>query len=178
MVNRVVWKFSPISKVNVRTVGFKTSINKHKIIAAGLFVVCLSACTDAPVKEFFCESTIKEGGVNFYKQQVVQLSERQMCVNWPSDLPVCVQTNKPLSLPWQINQETQTKHQENLELRVTRESAVLQILQRQLPLAATSADERPASPLLRFEFKKRPEVLTVLTSGRRQFLQTTSCSTQ
>ena len=149
----------------MRTVGFKTSINKHKVIAAGLFVVCLSACTDAPVKEFFCESTIKEGGVNFYKQQVVQLSERQMCVNWPSDLPMCVQTNKPLSLPWQINQETQTKHQETLELRVTRESAVLQILQRQLPLAATSADERPASPLLRFEFKKRPEVLTVLTSG-------------
>ena len=136
-----------------------------KFIVLGIMVGFLSACTDPPVKEFFCESTDAAGGVNFYKQQVVRLSDRQMCINWPADAPVCVKSNQPQTTPWQVNEATETKHQEILELRVTRESAILQIMQRQVALSAGAADERPASPLLRFEFKKRPEVLNVLTSG-------------
>jgi hypothetical protein len=149
----------------VRTVGFNSHKGMAKVMAISLFVCFLSACTDAPVKEFFCESTDTDGGANFYKQQIVRLSDRQMCVIWPSNAPTCVQANQPMTTPWQVNQETQIKHQEALELRISRESAVLQIMQRQVSLTAEAADERPASPLLRFEFKKRPEVLTVLTSA-------------
>ena len=136
-----------------------------KFLAFTLLVWSLAACSEAPVKEFFCESTDNDGGANFYKQQVIQLSDRQMCVLWPSDTPMCVQANQAITTPWQVNQDTQIKHQEALELRISRESAVLQILQRQVSLTAESADKRPASPLLRFEFKKRSEVLTVLTSA-------------
>ena len=122
-------------------------------------------CTQDSMKEFFCESTDNAGGVNFYKQQVVQLSDRQMCILWPSNTPICVQTNKPLQTTWQENQQTQFKHQEKLELEIIRESAIVQILQSQKSMTSPTANASPFSPLVKYEFKKKPEVLTVFTSA-------------
>ena len=149
----------------MKTVGFNARTNMRRFFVFLFLVGLLSACTDAPVKEFFCESTDNEGGANFYKQQIVLLSDKEMCVLWPANSPTCVQTNQAIQTPWQENQETQIKHQEKLELRITRESAVLQILQNQKSMNAQSSNDSPISPLMKFEFKKRPEVLTVFTSA-------------
>jgi hypothetical protein len=163
MVNPDVWKSLRISKGNVKIVG--SNAWTWKRLSFVVLVFAGTACTQAPVKEFFCESTDPKGGIHFYKQQVVQLSNQQMCVLWPMDTPVCVQANKPLKTAWQDNPELQTKHQETLELRLSKESAVLQISQSQQSINATSANEIPVSPLVRFEFKKRAEVLMVYTSA-------------
>lgn len=147
----------------MKRIGSKAGLGR-RLSLMGL-IAASAACTEAPVKEFFCESTDPKGGIHFYKQQVVQLGYQQMCVLWPRDQPVCVQANKPLKTAWQDSPESQTKHQEILELRLSKESAVLQILQSQQPLYASSSNVIPFSPLMRFEFKKRAEVLTVYTSA-------------
>lgn len=128
-------------------------------------LISVAACMDAPVKEYFCESTDNGGGVNFYKQQIVRLNEKQMCLLWPSDALICLSANQTMSTPWQVDEDKGIKHQESLNLRINRESALVEIMQKQSPLTSETADEKPLSPLLRYEFKKRAEVLTLLTSA-------------
>jgi hypothetical protein len=60
----------------------------------------LLACSPPSGKEFFCESYSQESTINRYKQQVVRLSEHEVCVAWPIDTPQCAKAGEPSMTLW------------------------------------------------------------------------------
>ena len=60
----------------------------------------LLACSPPSGKEFFCESYSQESTINVYKQQIVRLTEQEICVAWPIDAPQCAKAGEPTMTKW------------------------------------------------------------------------------
>ncbi len=74
-------------------------------VSARLSFLCLAlcfllACSPPSGQEFFCESYSQESTINRYKQQVVRLSEQEICVAWPIDNPQCAKAGEPSMTLW------------------------------------------------------------------------------
>ena len=74
-------------------------------VSARLSFLCLAlcfllACSPPSGKEFFCESYSQESTMNSYKQQIVRLSEQEICVAWPIDTPQCAKAGEPSMTLW------------------------------------------------------------------------------
>ena len=77
----------------------------------------LLACSPPSGKEFFCESYSQESSINRYKQQIVRLSEQEICVVWPIDTPQCAKAGEPSITMWL--QGTDAKMQMRAQLQAT-----------------------------------------------------------
>jgi hypothetical protein len=74
-------------------------------VSARSSLICLTlcfllACSPPSGKEFFCESYSQESTINRYKQQIVRLSEQEICVVWLIDTPQCAKAGEPRMTLW------------------------------------------------------------------------------
>jgi hypothetical protein len=60
----------------------------------------LLACSPPSGEEFFCESYSQESTINRYKQQIVRLSQQEICVAWPIDTTQCAKAGEPRMTVW------------------------------------------------------------------------------
>ena len=160
MVNQEKLTWFLTSSVAVKTAG--TDMNILRTTVPLLMLTLISACGDASVKEFFCESYAEEGSSHYYKQQVVRTSKEQLCVLWPSDALHCANAGTPMTSAWHDLDGQQVR--ETTSLKWTKDGGVMTIEQeKKTPVDQPSTSE-PSAPLLVFEFQKRASGLTV-TSG-------------
>ena len=65
-----------------------------------LAMCMLLACSQPADKEFFCENYSQESTINVYKQQIVRLTQQEICVAWPIDAPQCAKAGEPTMTEW------------------------------------------------------------------------------
>lgn len=127
----------------------------------------LIACTEPPIKEYFCEAYVREGESQFYQQQIVQMKNEELCVLGRSDQPVCAFANQDTSTPWRA-QGTRTQTREITRLKLNKNTMSMDIEQE-----SRSADEaQPVNPTavvsIHYEFQKTAGTLIQSTQGAAQ----------
>jgi len=82
----------------VKNLGSKAVITRFAFIYLPLCL--LLACSQPTGKEFFCEHYSQDSTVNLYRQQIVRLSEHEICVVWPLDTLQCAKAGELSMTKW------------------------------------------------------------------------------
>jgi len=131
----------------------------HAICILGL----LSACTEEPLKEFFCEAYPQEGESLLYKQQIVQLGNDSMCLLGATDAPLCGIQNQNATTPWH-SQDSKTELRETLNVKMGKDLATMEIDQESRLTDKTQANIETIHVSMLYEFQRRAGTL-ILTVG-------------
>ena len=161
MVNQGTLRFFLSSRVNVTTVGSDPLL---KLLYASCFVCLLSACTEAPLKEYFCEAYPQEGESLIYKQQIVQLGNDSMCLLGATDLHLCGIHNQNATTPWHL-QDSQTEFRETLNVKLNKDWATMAIDQESRLADKAQGNTETTHVYMLYEFQKRAGTLN-LTIGQ------------
>lgn len=127
----------------------------------------LIACTEAPIKEYFCEAYPREGESQFYLQQIVQIKNDELCVLGSNDQAVCAVANQDTSTPWRA-QGTQTQVREHTKLQLSKDTMSMDIEQESRSVDAAQSGSPADVVSIHYEFQKRAGTLTQSTPEAAQ----------
>jgi len=99
----------------VKNLGFN-AVNT-RFVFVYLPICFLLACSKPTGKEFFCENYSQDSTVNLYRQQVVRLSDQEICVVWPLDTLQCAKAGEVSMSLWL--QGTDATKQTRAQLQAT-----------------------------------------------------------
>lgn len=122
----------------------------------------LMACTEAPIKEYFCETSPREGESQFYQQQIFQVQNDGFCVLGSSNQPVCAVANQSTSTPWRL-QDADTQVREITKLKISKDTLSMDVEQESRTTQAAPAENQSNVVSVHYEFQKRTGTLTQST---------------
>ena len=136
----------------MKTLGFSAGCARLGCIC--LAMCMLLACTQPSGKEFFCENYSQESTINVYMQQIVRLTEQEICVVWPIDAPQCVKAGEPTITKWFESKDVAKQMRGHLQATFSSQQVSLVIL----PFVREKGDlsNGVASPTEQLQFIFRP----------------------
>lgn len=88
----------------------------------------VTACSQSTGEEYFCESYAQESMTNVYKQQIVRLNEKEICVIWPLDTVQCAPFGKPALTPWFEGSDGKREVRGHLQASLSAQQAYIDIV--------------------------------------------------
>jgi len=82
----------------VKVLGFSAERARLGFLCVAMYL--LLACSQPTGKEFFCENYSQGSTINVYRQQIVRLTEQEICVAWPIDALQCAKVGEPTMTKW------------------------------------------------------------------------------
>jgi hypothetical protein len=149
----------------VKNLGFKAVTTRFVFVCLPLCL--LLACSPPSGKEFFCESYSQESTMNRYKQQIVRLSEQEICVAWPIDTPQCAKAGEPSMTLWLQGTDATKQMRGHLQATFSPQQVTLDLLPFVRDKGDISIGLAYPTEQLQFIFRLSDESLQ-LTSGQSE----------
>lgn len=127
----------------------------------------LLACSPPSAKEFFCESYSQESTINRYKQQMVRLSEQEICVVWPIDTPQCAKAGEPSMTLWLQGSDVTKQMRAQLQATFSAQQVSLDIVPFVREMGDVSSGIASPSEQMQFVFNPADASLQ-MSSGRSE----------
>jgi hypothetical protein len=127
----------------------------------------LLACSPPSGREYFCESYSQESTISRYKQQIVRLSEQDICVAWPIDTPQCAKAGEPSMTLWLQGTDATKQMRAQLQATFSAQQVSLDIV----PFVRDMGDvsNGVASPTEQLQFIFRPADASLqMSSGQSE----------
>ena len=125
-----------------------------------MLLVGLTACTEAPIKEYFCEAYPQEGESRLYKQQIVQLKNDGFCVLGNNNEPLCALTTQYTTTPWRL-EDGGAQVREVTKLKVSKDAMKMDVEKEWRTTEAVQTENQSTHVSMRYEFQKREGTLTL-----------------
>ncbi|MEY4676095.1 MAG: hypothetical protein RLZZ470_602 [Pseudomonadota bacterium] len=120
----------------------------------------LSACSDQPLQELFCETNAQQGQARVYKQQIVTLSPDSLCLLSNQDVLRCASSQESTQSAWSVRDD-QTQTRELTSVKMGKDVVLMQVQEEIQTASNSQAPPETAHQLITYEFHKKNQTLTV-----------------